>query len=191
LRQVKALALMIALILLLASCKVAGKAADEMALDIRTALLEAEKLEITTNVTADYGDRVYDFKLKFTGNADLGEIEILAPESIAGLKAEVSISGGTLKYDGATLDTGALTGDGLSPAEAVPVLIAQWQTGFLSGCNFEKLDETDALAVTSDVTESVAQRTWFDTETRLPLRAELSENGEMVIKCDFENVIIE
>jgi hypothetical protein len=182
---------MITLILLLASCRASGKAADEMALDIRTALLEAEKLEITAAVTADYGDRVYDFKMKFTGNADLGEIEILAPEAIAGLKAEVSISGGTLEYDGATLDTGALTGDGLSPAEAVPVLIAQWQNGFLSGCNFEKLDDTDALAVTSDVTDSVAQRTWFDTATQLPLRAELDENGKMVIKCDFENVIIE
>jgi hypothetical protein len=191
LRQVKALALMITMIMLLASCRVAGKAADEMALDIRTALLEAEKLEITTNVKADYGDRVYDFKFKFTGNAEQGEIEILAPESIAGLKADVSISGGTLEFDGATLDTGALTGDGLSPAEAVPVLLSQWQTGFLSSCNFEKLAETDTLAVASDVTETVAQRTWFDVTTRLPVRAELSENGRMVIQCNFENVVIE
>jgi len=198
LRQVRTLAQMIKLItiitliiLLLTSCQGSKNKGQELALDIRTSLIKAEKLELTTEAKADYGDRVYDFTFTYTGNADKGEIKITAPESIAGLTAEVSVSGGTLKYDGAVLDTGALTKDGLSPAEAMPVLISQWQSGYISGCNYEKLGDTQTLAVTTDVTETVKQRTWFDVKTHLPIRAELSENGKMVIACTFENVIIE
>jgi hypothetical protein len=176
--------------LLLASCSAQSKG-QELALDIRASLIKAEKLELTTSVKADYGDRVYNFSYKYAGNADKGEIEITAPASIAGLKAEVSVSGGTLQYDGTVLDTGAVTKDGLSPAEAIPVLISQWQSGYISGCNYEKLGDQSTLAVTTDITETVSQRTWFDVKTRLPVRAELSENGKMVVACEFENVVIE
>lgn len=185
------IALIMLIVLVLSSCQGSKNSGEELALDIRTSLIEAEKLEITTNVRADYGERVYDFTFKYSGNADKGAIEIMAPESIAGLKAEVSVSGGTLNYDGAVLDTGAVTKDGLSPAEAIPVLVSQWQSGYISGCNYEKLGDTETLAVTTDITETVKQRTWFDVKSHLPLRAELSDNGKMVIACQFENVIIE
>lgn len=178
-------------ILILSSCQGSKNSGTELALDIRASLLEAVKLEMTAAVRADYGERVYDFTFKYSGKADKGELEITAPESIAGLKANISVTGGTLEYDGAVLDTGAVTEDGLSPAAAIPVLISQWQSGYISGCNYEKLDDNEALAVTTDITETVKQRTWFDVKTHLPLRAELSENGKMVIACVFNNVIIE
>lgn len=178
-------------ITLLGSCQGTKNKGQALALDIRTGLLAAEKLELTTTVRADYGERVYDFTFKYAGNADKGALEITAPESIAGLKAEVSVSDGTLQYDGAVLDTGALTNDGLSPAEALPVLIAQWKSGYISGCNYEKFEDTETLAVTTDITQTVKQRTWFDVKTHLPIKAELSDNGRTVIACRFENVILE
>ena len=96
-----------------------------------------------------------------------------------------------MEYDGAVLDTGAVTEDGLSPAEALPVLISQWQTGYISGCNFEKLGDSETLAVTTDITETVRQRSWFDAKSRLPVRSELTDGGKTVITCEFENVVIE
>lgn len=178
-------------IVLLTSCQSSKSSGQELALYIRTNLLEAAKLEMTANVAADYGDRVYDFTFKYSGNSKNGQIELIAPEAIAGLKAKVSVSSGTLEYDGAVLDTGAVTADGLSPAEAIPLLISQWESGYISGCNFEKLGDTNTLAVTTDITGTVSQRTWFDVKTHLPLRSELNDNGRMVIACDFGNVIIE
>lgn len=191
--QVKKLARMIPLIaiVLLTSCQTSKSGGQELALDIRTNLLEASKLEMTANVAADYGDRVYDFTFKYSGDANNGQIELTAPEAIAGLKAKVSVSGGTLEYDGAVLDTGAVTADGLSPADALPVLISQWESGYISGCNYEKLGDTNTLAVTTDITGAVSQRTWFDVKTLLPLRSELSDSGRMVLSCEFGNVIIE
>jgi outer membrane lipoprotein-sorting protein len=193
LRQVKALALMIIILscMIFSSCRGAGSKGQDLALQIRAGLLKAEKLALTAFVTADYGDRVYDFTFSYSGNADEGEIEITSPESIAGVKAKISVSGGTLEYDGAVLDTGAVTKDGLSPAEALPVLISQWQTGYISGCNFEKLGDLETLAVTTDITETVRQRSWFDVKTRLPVRSEITDGVKTVITCEFENIFIE
>jgi hypothetical protein len=163
----------------------------ELALDIRAGLLKASGLDMTAEVTADYGDRVYQFIFTYAGNAGEGTLTLTAPENVAGLKMRVSVSTGAISYDGAELDTGKLTGDGLSPAEAVPVLINQWQSGYISGCNLEKLGAADTVAVTTDVTETVKARTWFDVKTHLPLRSELSENGRMVIACTFSGVAVE
>lgn len=177
--------------LLISSCAGSRSKGQQLALDIRADLISAEQLSLTASVTADYGDRVYDFTFTYTGSADKGIIEITSPDSIAGLKAEVSVSGGTLEYDGAVVDTGAVTKDGLSPADSLPVLISQWQSGYISGCNYEKLGDVSTLAVTTDITETVRQRTWFDVETHLPVRSELSDSGKMVIACLFEHVVIE
>ncbi len=178
------------LLFILCSCSSANSGQD-LALDIRENLLNASKLELTTDVTADYGDRVYQFTFTYTGNADKGALLITAPEAVAGLRAEVSVSGGTLSYDGAELDTGALTLSGLSPAKSIPILLSQWQSGYISGCDYEKLANTETLAVKTDITETESQRTWFDVKKHLPIRSELSENGRMVVACTFDNVVIE
>ncbi|SHH85805.1 hypothetical protein SAMN02745823_01223 [Sporobacter termitidis DSM 10068] len=179
------------LLFLLSACSAAKSGGQELALDIRANLLKATKIDMTADVTANYDDRTYQFTLTYSGNADRGTVVISAPKEVAGLKAEVSVSGGTISYDGANLDTGPLTGDGLSPAEAVPVLISQWETGYISGCNYEKLGDDQALAVSTDVTETVSQRTWFDVKTQLPIRAELSDGGRLVIACVFKNAAVE
>lgn len=193
-RQVKTLAQMITLqillLFLLTSCSSVNRG-ETLALDIRTALLQASKLQLTTSVTADYGERVYDFTFNYTGNANGGIIEIISPDQVAGLKAEVSVSGDTIEYDGAALDTGAVTRDGLSPVQAVPVLISQWQSGYISGYSFEKLADAETLAVNTKISETVSERTWFDTKTLQPIRSELYDGNKMVIACRFENIIIE
>jgi len=180
-------------LLLLSSCAgTAGDGAEKAALNMKTEFNGAAKIEIVADIKADYGDRVYEFKLKYTGGGDGGEITITAPEEIAGLTAAVSLQGGvTLKYDGAELDTGAVTTDGMSPAEALPVLIDQWRTGFVTSCDFEKLGKTDTLAVASDISNTTRQRTWFDSGTLLPVTSEISDGGSAVIFCQFENVILD
>ena len=192
-RQVKSLALMITLISLmtLCACRSSGQAGENIALDIRTMMLEADHMDLTVTVKADYGARVYDFTFRYTGGPDEGLLEVTAPAAIAGLKAAVSVTGGTLEFDGAVLDTGAVTKDGLSPAHCIPVLISQWQSGYISALRIEKLDSRETLAFTTDVSEHVTERTWFDVKTLLPVKAELYDGDAMVLRCMFENIIIE
>jgi len=160
-------------------------------LELRSDLLEAERLIINADITADYGDRVYTFGVRYTGNAEFGEIVILSPETIAGVTAEVTVDGATLIFDGARLDTGPLTGGGLTPAEALPMLISEWQTGRIAFAGFERFGENDTVTMESAIDDSIAQKTWFNRTTLLPLRAEVSNNGVMVVAVAFNNVIIE
>lgn len=191
LRQVKkTLALTITIVLLLCSCGQKVQEKEELAMDIRANFLASETVNMTALVTADYGDRVYEFKMTYTGTGDAGDIKILSPEEIAGLMAHVSATDGTIEYDGAELYTGALTEDGLSPAGAIPVLIGQWRGGYIKTATREKLGETETLCIATDISDTVSQNTWFDTESLVPLRSELYNNGQMVVSCQFADVVL-
>ena len=98
---------------------------ENTAREIQAEYLSATKLNMMILITADYGSRVYDYKIKYSGDANIGKIEIMEPESIAGLTAEVSVSGTSIEYDGVRLETGSLDKSGLSPLDALPVIISQ------------------------------------------------------------------
>jgi hypothetical protein len=107
-------------LIFISSCGPAKKGGEQLALDIRTSFLKAEKIDLTADVTADYGERIYRFTFTYTGGADKGEITVTAPKELAGLKAGVSVSGGTISYDGAELDTGPLAATACPPRKPSP-----------------------------------------------------------------------
>ncbi|HHT16422.1 MAG TPA: outer membrane lipoprotein-sorting protein [Papillibacter sp.] len=184
-KQAIALALMIALLLPLSACRISDRGAENLSRSVREQVKNANSISLSVDIRADYVDRVYDFSLSFAGDGASGEVTITAPESIAGLKAHTSESGTRLEYDGVFLDTGPLTWDGLSPADAVPLLLDQWREGYISNTSYEKLEDVDTFVIATDVSDSITQRTWFDKKSLLPLRAELSENGRLVLTCNF------
>ena len=190
-RQVKTLALMIALSLLLCSCTKGGMNADRMAEKIRSEFLHAGSITMTVDVTADYGDNVYDYRLRFEGGTKDGALTVLSPDTIAGLTARFEDGGLTLVYDGASLDTGRLDSSGLSPIDSLPAMLGQWCDGYIAQSTFETMDGVSCAAVTYDVSDSVELRTWFDSETYLPVRAEFSTGGTVVIFCSFDDVILQ
>jgi len=174
-----------------AACARGSAAPQELITEIREDLTAASRLIITAEVTADYGDRVYTFGIRYTGNIESGEILITSPELIAGVVAEISGGCAALVFDGARLETGALSGSGLTPIEALPLLMSEWQGGRIGFTGFEKFGDHDAVTMESLVDESVTKKTWFDRTTLLPLRAELSYNGTMIIAAEFSGFVIE
>lgn len=186
-RQVKLLALMITLVFILTGCSgIAGKAEN-----ITEEFKNAEEILLTAAVCADYGEKQFNFKITCTKNAEETAIEIKEPKDIAGIRAVCKDGGYELQYDGVVMTTGTITRNGLSPAEALPFLIDQWQTGYITGAAREYFDDRETLALDTHITDSISQRTWFDEKTLLPVRSEIWENGIAVIICEFENVIIE
>ena len=193
-RQAKrTLALMItaaALLISVSACS-AETSTDELLGQIRVEYIAAEKLVMTMDVTADYGDRVYEFKLRWTGNDTSGELEVLEPEIIRGLKAQLSPDGKRLVFDGAAFDTGGITENGMSPAEIAPLMIKAWKNGYVSECSRESIDGKNLVVMSTDISDTLILRTWFDSETSLPVKAELSEDGYTVITVVFGDVIAE
>lgn len=183
---------MILLILLLAACGRDSKA-EERALAIRAQLIGAATCTMESELSADYGDRLYVYTLTYQWNkAGGGMVTVLAPENIAGVTAIVEGGQTSLTYEGVRLETGSLSSEGLSPLDALPALLTQCREGYISDAGFEKWKDTGALSVTygdpsKENPSPVTYRVWFAVDSGTPLYAEVMSEGKTVLRCEFHS----
>lgn len=180
--------------LLLAGCGTErGKdyTAEELALQMRTKYLAASGCEGTAVVSADYGERVYGFTLDFSWAREGDTVlTVTAPEELEGLRATVGQGESRLEFQGVSLGTGDLTGEGLTPLEYLPAVMANIDSGFMAECSFETQEDRETLRVLFRDPEEGPQEglecvLWLDRDTCVLLRAEFSYRGSMVIRSDF------
>lgn len=167
--------------------------AEEEARQMRTEYLAAGFCAGSAEITADYGQRVYEFGMDFTWEK-AGEtvLTLTAPSDLAGLTARISEGQSRLEFDGISLDTGELTGEGLTPLELVPALMEWVQTGFMAQCTYEDLEEAPVLRVQfrdPDMQAGTGTEctVWFARTGHALLRTELYWNGELALSGRFTN----
>lgn len=165
--------------------------AEELALTIRGEYLAMTACSAAVDIVADYGQRVYEYTLEAAWSKD-GEtvLTVTAPESIAGITARLKSGSGYLEFDGASLETGALTADGLSPIEAIPVLLENIFSGYIAQCAMETVDGRQLLWICCrdpEVSPGTGTETafWFDADSHALSRAEIYSDGYAVIQCTF------
>lgn len=175
--------------LLLAGCSlgtVKADPAEELALAVRGEYLELAAWSGEAEVSADYGQRVYQYQMTAAWDGEETVLTLTAPETVAGLTARLRGDEGVLEYDGLWLETGNLDDGGLSPATALPVLVEQARSGYITACALEdgvlRVDCGDPEGKPGQGRESVL---WFDGETYDLLRGEISVDGFRVISCEF------
>ena len=106
--------------LLLAGCgRLEVSEAEQLALEIRGEYLELERCSASLEITADYGQRVYQFGMEAQVQGEDAALTLTAPETVAGLTARWAGEAGTLEYDGVAVETGALDPAGLETLEEV------------------------------------------------------------------------
>ena len=174
----------ICLVVLLSGC--AGNQGEmDRAMALRSALLAGE-LQFQAQVTADYGQELYEFSVDCqvdkTGKLSFS---VAAPESISGITGEISASGGALKFDETALAFPFLADGQITPVAAPWVLMNTLRSGYLTSCGTEggilriSLDdsyEDDALHV--DV--------WLDQQD-MPARAEILWQGRRILSIHVSN----
>lgn len=182
---------MIALCLLLPSCGgETGNEAEQLALDIRTEYLAMQSCAAHVELTADYGQRVYTYglDLSYVREEEM-TLTITKPEHIAGIMAHIREGETTLEYEGVRVETGPLNEAGLSPMNALPVLLTGIQEGFLAESVLEGGgEEPETLHITIRDPEAEAGsgtelQIWFDLATHAMLRGEISQDGFTVVQC--------
>ncbi len=189
LRRALLLVLTITTALMLSACG-AERMTENAAQRVRREFSEAESVTMNVKLTADYGEKVYDFTLRFTGTEKDCRIELTSPEELRGLAAVMDDDGERLVFEGVAFETGGLFGDDVTPAAAVPLMIKTWKTGYASERSRETIDGRKTEALSYDL-ESGKLKTWFDFDTLLPIKTEISENGRVVLTAVFGNVILE
>ena len=173
--------------LLLAGCgRLEVSEAEQLALEIRGEYLELERCSASLEITADYGQRVYQFGMEAQVQGEDAALTLTAPETVAGLTARWAGEAGTLEYDGVAVETGSLDPEGLDPVSVFPVLLEAARSGYLTACALEedgavlRVDCGDPAGTPGQGTETTL---WFDGETGALLRGEIRVDGFRVIGC--------
>lgn len=169
----------------------ANCSAEELALNIRTEYLAMSACSASVDVTADYGQRVYEYSIDISWEKN-GEtrLVITAPEELAGVTARIREGKSYLEFDGVSLETGVLSGTGLSPVEAVPAILDSIASGYITACDFETSGEMQQLwFLCRDPGNApgvgVEAAFWFYAENHTLMKAEILSDGYSVIRCVF------
>ena len=185
--------------LLLAACGggVQGSEAEQLALLVRGEYLAMTSCAMEASITADYGQRVYQYELTARGEGEEMTLTLTAPETVAGVTARLDGGTGLLEYDGVSVETGPLDGDGLTPMSALPALLETARSGYIRACSLEDQEDGSRL-LRMDCGQAEGQpgtgteiSLWFDPATYALAQGEITVDGFRVILCQCSNFTFE
>lgn len=177
-RRAIASALMIAL-LLLPGCGEREERLEEGFDALRSAVTRAESIRFQAEITADREQTVETYTLAVDYDGQRTEVEILAPEILAGVRAGVSRGETQLLYEGIILGAGPLDEEGLTPMSAMPMMLDTLANGYVELLWWE--DERIAARLFAG--ETSALTVWLDSESLAPQAAEFAREGKTLITC--------
>ena len=126
-------------------------------------------------ITADYGQRVYQYELAVAVDGEETTLTLSAPDTVAGITARVTGQDGQLEYDDLSVETGPLDLEGA-------------RSGYIVSCALEedgallRMDCGDPEGTPGTGSEVSL---WFDTSTHAMSRGEISVDGFRAILCEF------
>lgn len=171
------------LMLLLTACGGGGEKVDPAAeLQAQYAALASATME--ADVVCHYGDEVRTYTLLCAYTPGESTVTVLSPANLSGISATVADGKLHLSYEDVSLDAGGYSAAAISPVAALPRLMAAAGSGYVTEQNEEPVGERNCLRLACDLPddEGVVYTTWFDRETLLPLRSEISMDGTMLFE---------
>ncbi len=111
----------------------------EHALAFRQKLLQQSGCQFVCDLTADYGDTLYQFKLacKVDSNGTVSFV-VTEPSTIAGISGTISGSGTNVKFDENVLGFPILSEDLPTPLGAPWLFIAALRGGYIRTCDIKE-----------------------------------------------------
>ena len=147
----------------------------------------AEEMTFTADITADAGDELFSCTLHCTAEPDLTHVELLAPESLIGVRAEIKDGEATLEYGEISLGIGPAGLDSVTPVSAVPLMVSALRDGFLQRCWTEQDGGRKLIAAEEYAEEKTALTIWYDSETMQTVHCEFSQDGKTVLRCEVRD----
>ena len=194
----KIISCVLMMILLLTGC---GKPRDDtpenLAAQIRAEYLSLKEWSSTVNLSANYGEQVFDFTVDAVWKREGDTVlTVTEPDLVAGITARIRDGETVLEYDGAGISIGMLDLSGLTPVSAIPAFVTCITTGYMARCSWLGEGEGRELVVLCrDPNEAPQEGTEFtlifDPLTHALKRAEVSVNGEMRLTARFTDFTME
>lgn len=181
--RVKLLSVLCA-VFLLAGCRNENTLLQR-AMILRNNLSENNKCSFLSKVTADYGEKIYQFSMECQADKD-GNVTftVTEPATIAGITGRIDAFGGTITFDDKVLAFQTIADGQVTPVTAPWLLIKTLKSGYLRDCtdteNGYKLSIDDSY-------EAEALRLQIYIEKDLPVSGEIFWKGRRVLTLTVEN----
>lgn len=153
---------------------------------LRANLLGCLGCSFDVNITADYGDALYEFAMSCTsgGRGDLN-FTVTQPESIAGISGSISSGEGKLTFDEAALQFALLADGQVTPVSGPWILMKTLLGGYLTAVS----EEEDLLHLTindSYEEDALQMEIWLNSDD-VPVCAEILYDGRRIVTMTVEN----
>ena len=153
-----------------------GAASEEAQFGAFRDSIKDAAVTVTAEVQARDGDEVTSFTLRCS-ETDAGcEIEVLAPEQIAGVRAHADADAVEMRFDDVILPMPQAQ-DAVSPLMALPLVLSAARSGHL-----DLVWEEDGLVCQLIPDDDTAVRLYLD-ETKTPVAAEIDTGGHTTVFC--------
>ena len=158
------------------------------AIDLRNKLLKSNGCKFDASVSADYGDKIYSFKMNCEAD-NKGTLNFIVnnPDTIAGISGSISEEGGKLTFDNEILAFEMLADGCVSPVTAPWLMLYSIRGGYIRGCGYDN----DRLYIQIDdsyAENGIRLELWTD-ENGLPAFCELYWQQKKVVSIVVENFI--
>ena len=183
---------MMTLLLLLAACGGGGGDGETEAADLRDRYHDMTGCTMEAVVSCDQEGLAWEAELR-CDYVPGGEsaVEVLSPETIAGVKAVLNDTDWRLEYQGESLNAGTLSGEEISPAACLPRLMSALRDGWLLEENEEDWDGVACTRISVDQSGAqngkIVSTIWLRQDDGTPLRGEIAVEGEIILTAEFTN----
>lgn len=148
-------------------------------------IARSRDMTMTATVQADFGETTEEYTLKYTFDGTQWIALVTEPQFVAGITARITKDASELEYEGVILSTGDLTGGGIVPISAVPLIYETITVGMADSV----WEEGELLGGSFVYDDTIGVNVWFDREGD-PVAAELIEQGVVKAKCILNDVEI-
>lgn len=170
------------LILLLTACG-AGEETNETA-QLQQQYAAVEYATMEAEIVCHYDDEIRKYTLLCAYTPERSTVTVLSPENLAGISAQVENGTLTLSYDDISLDAGTYSAAAVSPVVALPKLMEAAAWGYPTEQSEETLGERTCIRLACDLSDApgTLYTTWFDAQSLLPLRSEITVDGALLFE---------
>ena len=178
---------MMTLCLLLTAC---GGTEKTDVSDLRDRYHDMTGCTMEANVTCGQSGLEWEASLRceYVPGGD-STVEVLSPETIAGVRAVLDGDTLTLEYEDLCLNAGTLSSQSVSPMACLPRLMSALRDGWLLEENEETWNDVPCrrLMVDQSGTQNgkIVSTIWLRQEDGTPVRGEISVEGEIILTAEF------
>lgn len=179
------LLLLISFALLICGCSAQTSEMDQ-ALLIRKQMLESQGCTFDAFITADYGNKVYQFKMQCTADKAGNLIfTVSEPSSIQGISGRIQDEKGALTFDDRVLAFELLADGQVTPVTAPWLLVRTLRGGYIHACS--AYEEGVCMMIYDSYEEDALQlQIWTDKQLK-PVSAEILFRGRRILTIQVAN----